>query len=153
MKWSQLFKQFWINRYGTLTYKNGRWFRYHFYTHEQSLPETLSEKTSLNVIFYDCHKIISSDSLVEVLFTRNSPKLIKVPSARILIDRSQSNIYAPGLNFHDYIAGKKGVIALYITTATEDQPFSYVWTELLGDIVMVGFENPTDQVLFKLAHG
>ncbi len=142
-------------RYGTLTRKDGRWRRYRYIEYKGKLPDEFYRQTNVRHVLYDCHLILSSRRLLDVLFW---PKVIPDQSVvqgdvRFWIEHSATNIFAPGLNWLEYVGEQKSLSILSVAIVSEKMENLDYWINNTPDIATAGFLDPQEAVLFKLRFG
>ncbi|MNK39723.1 hypothetical protein D3C87_583430 [compost metagenome] len=147
----EYFKRWWIKQFGTITRKNGRWFWYREkYNNVQFQPETTKEPVN---IVYSFHMVVSARHFYQLFHRVTKWDYLPLPSdTKYWIERSQSNVFRPGLDFLEYLQDMKGPCCLVIATPWEGDPLWAALTNHDVDKAFVSFVNKREQVLFKLAH-
>lgn len=101
------------------------------------------------------HVVVSARHFYQLRMKLSDWDLLTMPkvATKYLIDRSESNIFLPGLNFREYLETTQGPALMVISTPWEGDPLYEAFAMLPGtDIAFVSFANKREQMLFKLAH-
>ncbi len=101
------------------------------------------------------HVVVSARNFYQLRRNISSWDMLTVPrdKTKYLIDRSESNLFLPGLNFREYLETMTGPAIMVISTPWEGDPlYDFLATVPGVDVAFVSFANKREQMLFKLAY-
>ena len=162
--WLEFLTRFVAIRFGIISRKDGRWYRYHhgstsLSVENQMVVDGLFDRDLCppSIVPFDVHSIVSSRRFLDLFgFTKihlNRDKFQRMPpETRVLIDFANSNIYLPGMDFREYLQDVKGSTVLVIFEPEYDHFFDVDLSNVYGGTLHVMHSDPKEAIVFKLSH-